>query len=323
MMRSSETALLSRKSGNRQGFTLVELLVVIAIIGILVGLLLPAVQAAREAARRMQCSNNLKQIGLALHNYHDTHKTFPPGLIIQRADPQFVPPNGSDANVECWAWGAFLLPFMEQSNLYNLGGIGRGELLENVITTVALQPVATYRCPSDAGPAIRAPSNFAEWATSNYNGSTGHRRDALLLSPNLSARSGIFWQDSKIGIRDITDGTSNTIVVGEIAYQRGTLRPQAGVWAGARRGCGGNSAKDVFANGRGAINHSNNVYNELSESFSSLHTGGAQFVLGDGSVQFISENIEYITNGPNNTSNIDSIYERLLGRADGQVIGSF
>jgi len=118
----------------KPGFTLVELLVVIAIIGILVGLLLPAVQAAREAARRMQCSNNLKQIGLSLHNYHDAHKRFPPGVVQQQADPQFVP-NAGNVNppIESWGWGAFLLPFMEQGNLYSQAGIGQGTKLQDVL----------------------------------------------------------------------------------------------------------------------------------------------------------------------------------------------
>lgn len=311
--------------GAVRGFTLVELLVVIAIIGILVGLLLPAVQAAREAARRMQCSNNLKQMGLAMHNYHDAHKVFPPGLVVQNADPQWTAA-GNDLHVESWAWGSFLLPYIEQSALYNQMGVGQGQLLQTIAstTTLALTPLSVYRCPSDAGPAVRAPSGgFAEWATSNYKACTGHRRDALTIAVNTEARSGMFWQNSKNGIRDMSDGTSNTILIGEIAFQRGPLQPRAGVWVGSLRAMGGNSAKDVFANGRGAINHSNTVFNELAESFSSLHVGGAQFVLGDGSVHFISENIEYITNGPNNTSPIDSTYERLTGRADGQVVGEF
>lgn len=305
----------------RQGFTLVELLVVIAIIGILIALLLPAVQAAREAARRSQCLNNLKQMGLGMHNYHDVHGTFPPGCIIQTADPDYAA--GSDTEVESWGWGAFLLPYVEQQPLHDKAGISRGQLLENVIATVAKQPLSVYRCPSDTGPVIRETSTYADWATSNYKACTGHRRDALNLSWVLEARSGVFWQNSAIGMRDITDGTSNTILVGENAYQRGTLKPLAGVWAGSRRGCGGNTAKDIFANARGAINHSNNVFNELAESFSSLHPGGAQFLLADGSVRFISENIEYITNGSNNTSVVDSAYERLTARADGQVVGQY
>ncbi|WP_437206337.1 DUF1559 family PulG-like putative transporter [Planctomicrobium sp. SH664] len=311
---------------NRQrlGFTLIELLVVIAIIAVLIALLLPAVQQAREAARRSQCKNNLKQIGLAMHNYHDVFNLFPPGLIMQRADPDYTD-GGNDKNVESWAWGAFLLPYVEQGALYNQLGIGNGTRLDTIINNTDLEntPLAVYRCPSDIGPAIREYSGYAQWATSNYKACTGHRRDALTLSVVPEARSGIFWQDSKIGIRDVTDGTSNTILVGEIAYQRGVLLPRAAVWIGSLRACGGNSAKDVFANARGAINHSNNVSNELNESFSSVHTGGAQFVFGDGSVRFISENIHYVTNGSNNTSVVDSTYERLTAREDGQPVGDF
>ena len=137
----------------RPAFTLVELLVVIAIIGVLVALLLPAVQSAREAARRMQCQNNLKQIGLALHNYEQTHKKFPPGIVQQQADPQFVA-GATAANTindtESWAWGAFLLPYIEQNTLYEQAGIGSGELLQNVVPwrPLRLRPIGV---PATAG----------------------------------------------------------------------------------------------------------------------------------------------------------------------------
>src|SRR5690606_23802634 len=116
---------------------------------------LPAVQAAREAARRMQCSNNLKQMGLAMHNYHDARKVFPPGLSIQTADPQWSAA-GNDLHVESWAWGAFLLPYIEQSALYDQMGVGKGQLLETIAATtnLALTPLTVYRCPSDSGPSI-------------------------------------------------------------------------------------------------------------------------------------------------------------------------
>ncbi|MEX1042364.1 MAG: DUF1559 domain-containing protein [Pirellulaceae bacterium] len=311
------------------GFTLVELLVVIAIIGVLVALLLPAVQQAREAARRMSCSNNLKQIGLAMHNYHDVHLALPPGHVMQVNDPDWGS-DSADTNVECWGWGALILPFIEQSALYTQAGIGQGQLLENVIDPVAMTPLDGYRCPSDTGPVIGEGRQYSEWALSNYKASYGHRHRALQITPVIAAQTGAFFPIGKPGssqgslrMRDVTDGTSNTIAIGETTWRRGQLFYQAAVWAGATRGKGGNVTRDLYAGGRASINHSNPVSNELKESFNSLHPGGAQFVFVDGSVHFVSETIDYVTDGSSNESVVNSTYERLLARNDGQVVGGY
>jgi prepilin-type N-terminal cleavage/methylation domain-containing protein len=146
---------------SRVGFTLVELLVVIAIIGILVALLLPAVQAAREAARRSECTNNLKQIGVALHNYHDTHKMFPPGWI-----PQTGMPGGGSGYA--WGWGTAILPFMEQASLPDQIQYGKITIYaaagDPAILPLMQTPIAPYRCPSDVGP----PTN--NWLSMNSLG---------------------------------------------------------------------------------------------------------------------------------------------------------
>jgi prepilin-type N-terminal cleavage/methylation domain-containing protein/prepilin-type processing-associated H-X9-DG protein len=318
-----------------RGFTLVELLVVIAIIGVLVALLLPAVQTARESARRMQCQNNLKQIGMALHNYEQAHKRFPPGAVQNQADKQFAA--GATAantvnNTESWAWGAFLLPYIEQGALYEQAGIGRGNPLENVLP-LASTSIPSYRCPSDGrAPKVRTGTGFsvrfAAWGLSNFKGNCGPR------GCGISGSDGIFWRSnapgeggtpSDIGFRQIEDGTSNTIAVGEIAWIRTAngveLRHQAAAWAGCVQGQQGNCVDDIFATGRAAINHLTNNGDQLAESFSSLHSGGgAGFVFADGSVHFISQNINYVTDGPSNASQVDSTYERLLARNDGQPV---
>ncbi len=320
---------------SRLAFTLVELLVVIAIIGVLVALLLPAVQSAREAARRMQCQSNLKQIALALHNYESTHKKFPPGIVQQQGDPQFVA--GATAantinNTESWAWGAFLLPYIEQNALYESAGIGRGGLLQNAVTQ-ASTPINTYRCPSDGrAPKVRINMGFTvrfgPWALSNYKANCGHS------GCGISGSDGLFWRSnapgeggtpSDIGFRQIEDGTSNTIAIGEIAFIRKAngveLRHQAAVWAGCVQGQQGNCVDDILATGRAAINHLTNNADQLAESFSSLHSGGgAGFVFADGSVHFLTQNIDYKTDGPSNASAVDSVYERLLARNDGQLV---
>lgn len=317
----------------RTGFTLIELLVVIAIIAVLIALLLPAVQQAREAARRSQCKNNLKQIGLALHNYHDVYGTFPPGSVTQTADPEYGPLSSStvDRNIESWGWGAFLLPYIDQAPLYQAAGIGVGSLLQDMADPYAMTPLSAYRCPSDVGPQLRRPSEFADWATSNYKASMGHRRGPALADAQAgdaaidAIATGVFWRDRVRRMRDITDGTSNTVLIGEVKWEQvDSKNSTAGVWAGAKRGFGGNNAKDLFGNGRGAINHTSTVFNQISESFASNHTGGAHFVLGDGSVRFVSENIDYRTGGSSdNLTDVDSTYEQILARADGQVVGEF
>jgi len=168
--------LLERWTSNRRrpnGFTLVELLVVIAIIGVLVGLLLPAVQAAREAARRMSCSNNQKQIGLALHNYHDTHNSFPAGYVAK------IPNNKSSSERTMFTWGAAILPFLEQGNLADILDSGNptpldvrlpDPVLSPALVGALQPPLPSFRCPSDTGPALNSYND----QTAGYAAGAGH-----------------------------------------------------------------------------------------------------------------------------------------------------
>ncbi|MFC1597647.1 DUF1559 domain-containing protein [Planctomycetota bacterium] len=271
------------------GFTLVELLVVIAIIGILISLLLPAVQAAREAARRMQCSNKLKQIGLALHNYHDSYLSFPPGNMDY----------GVSQSQE-WGWAVFLLPYMEHGPLYGQLAPNDRRLVEllgdPVATKLSQMPLGAFRCPSDRTPPLLegteqirdmdgvAPvgTNFFA-ATSNYIGVTG------FWDIGIHPANGVFAANSKTKFRDIVDGTSNTFAVGERDFYCA-----AGTWVGVRdaRASGPRGADYVLGRISYKMNAVRNVGNpSCCQAFSSPHSGGAQFVMCDGAVRFINENI--------------------------------
>jgi prepilin-type N-terminal cleavage/methylation domain-containing protein len=223
----------------RRGFTLIELLVVIAIIGILIGLLLPAVQKVRETASRLSCVNNLKQIGLALHNYHDTIGSFPPGYV----DGDKPPPNTPDQDVgPGWGWASFTLPFLEQDNVYSQINFSQGVGVGSNVA-ICQQPLKVFQCPSDpnqqtcviynwntytsANPPtlLLAHSNYlgcngweecfnnAGGAAQDQNG-TGPGSDGL-LGPSGLAGDGLFYRNSNNRFANITDGTSNTIIVGE------------------------------------------------------------------------------------------------------------
>jgi prepilin-type N-terminal cleavage/methylation domain-containing protein len=216
-----------------KGFTLVELLVVIAIIGILVGLLLPAVQAAREAARRMQCSNNLKQIGLALHNYNDVYKKFPSGQYYCRRD--IVCNNQRATWLQGWGWSASILPFIEQGNISNALNYGLN-MYDPVNVPIIQTPVGIFQCPSDGTrKPVQAPSNSAtapeRIATSNYCGNGGSFSNSFVSHVETGSgytpdwANGIMRRDSDHSFRDITDGTSNTILVGEVRHWNFTWDP--------------------------------------------------------------------------------------------------
>ena len=248
----------------RRAFTLVELLVVIAIIGILIALLLPAVQAAREAARRSQCSNNLKQLGLGMHNYHDTFKSFPSGYIVGAGASAWTAGNQSS-----WGWGALILPFVEQTALADRLSPGSFRLSDALTAGGAYDrvaelqtPIAAFRCPSDLAKETNvggyglpnASGAIVPSATSNYIGNnTSHRwhpGGGRLQGYDTSQSgqwtgltaanepNGIFWRESDVKMRDIVDGTSNTICVGERAWELGgpnstTVRCNAGVVHGS------------------------------------------------------------------------------------------
>ena len=225
------------------GFTLVELLVVIAIIGILVGLLLPAVQAAREAARRMQCSNNLKQIGLALHNYHDGHRSFPKVWYYWNGNS-----NGTDKQPAGFysglGWRVMILPFMEQGNLYNQFNFSL-PIHSNVGTPSNLSlvqtPVQTYLCPSDpVGPLTKSGNQYlwSNWcfphggcpqnvsvAVTTYKGLTGAGYDQVFAQVPYPA--GMFDRRRGAGLKfsSMPDGTTNTIAVTESS-------PEFNAWTG-------------------------------------------------------------------------------------------
>ena len=311
----------------RNGFTLIELLVVIAIIAILIALLLPAVQQAREAARRTQCQNNLKQIGLALHNYHDLHKTFPPGWVDQT--------NGAAAN---WGWSVYLLPQIEQANLYSRLEVGNpnslGMALDDPLKLKAMQtPMTAFRCPSDTAPEVNdrhtlqsASQREISVATSNLVAAAGGADWTV-----AGKLTGSFGQNSRVNFKDIVDGTSNTIVVGERAWELfipnggSTECSAATVYGISASSQQGDMPRMALAKGLFGINETSDapnttpVIDRCSQSFSSRHVGGAQFLLGDGSCRFVSENIERDQAGTNG----DFIFQNLLNIADGNTIGEF
>ncbi|MEP3478707.1 MAG: DUF1559 domain-containing protein [Fuerstiella sp.] len=310
------------KKSRSRGFTLIELLVVIAIIAILVALLLPAVQQAREAARRTQCKNNLKQIGLALHNYHDVNLTFPPGFVVT--------PAADDPNDNHWTWNAMILPYIEQGALFNTLAVGTQTPSQALTNNLgALQtPQTAFRCPSATGPDINSNGNRTlqdvdgtarEVALSNYIGANGSSE----LAPVQPIADGLFYSNSKTRIRDVTDGTSNTICVGERAsVLRGVNLRAATMFM--QNGAAGNADNlgIVYAAGSGRRLINDVSATNTRRGFSSNHTGGAQFLLTDGSVRFISENIDH-NPAPTVFTDVNSTYERLLSIADGQVVGEF
>lgn len=293
------------KSRTPSGFTLIELLVVIAIIAVLIGLLLPAVQQAREAARRSQCRNHLKQMGLAVHNYHDTVQQFPYGGLA-----------ANHAN----GW-VMILPYLDQANVYNMfnfsADVGGSDTANQAAKVV---PIPTYFCPSHTR--LRQVVPVSGSGGSAYYG--GARGDYSMncgttncYSTAVADWSGITNIQSSIKMRDVTDGTSNTFLIGEkwtdptLASNVSPAAPDSNVsdnayWQWGNYGC--RLVKNPMNVNLATIGI---TYGDTSANFGSQHVGGCHFVLCDGSVRFISQNIDMTT------------YRNLGNRADGQVLGEF
>jgi prepilin-type N-terminal cleavage/methylation domain-containing protein/prepilin-type processing-associated H-X9-DG protein len=301
-------------------FTLIELVVVIAIIGVLVGLLLPTVQQVRASAQRLSCQNNLKQIGLALHNYHDIWGTLPPGY---GASSPYS--DGGTDTAPGWGWGACVLPQIEQDNLYH-----QLSFAQPIPNSLAIQtPVKLYRCPSDIAPdaafpmvdglgnlvCLAAPSSYAACVGGDESDTTA------------SSGRGIFYRNSRNRLTDVSDGTSTTILVGERAWGNAQ-----GIWAGAisdgvlRRGAanpcpGGAAASFPAATLVQAHSHLNNPTTDTDaglDDFSSMHTGGSNFVFADGSVHFLRS---IPSDNPDGSFTTDSLVFQALGtRAKGEFI---
>jgi len=331
----------------RRGFTLIELLVVIAIIAILIALLLPAVQQAREAARRSQCKNNLKQIGLALHNYHDIFNGFPPGYVEFGLGATTNGAHAVNDGEGHWAWSAMILPQIDQAPLFNQMNVGNRSVAQamDAMLTQMQNGQPAFRCPSDVAPQVNTTGPDAMTVGARLLGRPGNptgdpvavnsylasnNSGQLLLNRNnnpVNGANGAFWRNSSTRFRDMTDGSSNCIMVGERAWQVQSTATKSGVMFAVRQngglipnGASSTPVDDGLAFGMAA---GNVKINENSaggvDGFSSYHEGGAQMLMGDGRVRFISENIDH----NNVTTNVDSTFERLIGISDGQTVGEF
>jgi len=278
----------------RKGFTLIELLVVIAIIAVLVGLLVPAVQKVREAANKMACTNNLKQVGLALHHYHGTHGYFPPGYVDNQADP--VDPLDMGPG---WGWAALILPYMEQETTYKQINLSQA-ILSPTNQPVANSVFKSYLCPSDTNLQPFTPKDAsAPIGPSNYVGLYGGPE----IQEDPGQGDGVFFRNSRIGISAILDGSSNTLCIGERSSN--LLKC---TWTGLVLGAKSVSPLEpdeeeaahplflghtgIYNPAAGEIPHTPNGPNPHPDDFWSRHSGGVNFLLCDGSVRMINNSIK-------------------------------
>ena len=304
---------------NRRGFTLIELLVVIAIIAVLIALLLPAVQAAREAARRAQCINNLKQIGLALHNYHDVVGAFPPGFISRPG------PDGDNTGPG-WGWAAMVLPPIEQATVFNSINFNLAiEVPAN--QTARLTKINTFICPSDTSfkPQFTvvddSTSNstlgnpICDVASSDYVGCFG--KGDVSDIPGRDFGEGLFFRNRSVRIAEVTDGMSQTLAVGEKSQNLARA-----TWTGAithaavpitelqaENGLSPEGGDALVVSHTGELNGPNSKPAH-ADQFWARHPGGANFTFADGSVRFIKEKRPL------------AIFQALATRQGGEVLSS-
>jgi hypothetical protein len=303
---------------------------VIEIIGILVGLLLPAVQAAREAARRMQCTNSLKQLTLAMHTYHDIHRTFPTGQVVT---------HGTLETGWGWGWSAFILPQIEQTGLYNNLNF-RLPMSDPLNINFVRTRLPSFICPSAAKipeNGVNSAQNGGTFAIaspgiapSSYVGNAGAFSNpdspfVPVAAADITRRNGTLMRHTTIKISDMTDGTSNTIMMGETLHYDFWPSGWDPKIYGNMRGTDGRFAA-ILALARVGEQRLNPPFNSSNvvrrEAFASYHVGGANFSLGDGSVRFISDSINHTaTPFAQLAARGLGAYQKLTSRNDGLVIG--
>jgi prepilin-type N-terminal cleavage/methylation domain-containing protein/prepilin-type processing-associated H-X9-DG protein len=299
-----------------RGFTLIELLVVIAIVAVLIGLLLPAVQSAREAARRAQCSNNLKQIGLGMHNYHSVHNTFTPGYITAVVNDAAAPEIGPG-----WGWGVMILNDLEQKPLYQAINFSL-QITDPGSLTARTATLSVFLCPSNVGSGPVVASSLTGRVLTTDVSAGQYVASAGQLEPGEfpDSNNGVFYRNSRNGIRDITDGSSTTLMVGERSRNVADA-----TWVGAVptwqlctnprwsvQECGPASTLVVSHTGTAATGsiYVPNSKSSMVDDYWSLHPGGCNFLFCDGSVRFIKESVN------------PAVFSYLSTRAGGEVISS-
>ncbi len=291
------------------GFTLVELLVVIAIIGVLIGLLLPAIQSAREAARRTICQNHLHQLGIALHGYHSSHGYFPPGYAG----------NAQNYMYPHWSWSSYILPYVEEGGAYNALGVesqqfGNGEMLAPA-TADTQRPMSLFVCPSDLGNVLNDQKDLH--GKSNYRGVMGNITMLTTDYPTAMTENGVIYMNSNISTGKITDGASQTLIVGECTLSGLNPSHNGAIWAGMHGSVDASSFGGwemvAISDAMWWINSDPNwCINGIGlQAFGSNHPGGASFCFADGSIHFLRTEIDGTT------------LENLAARNDGGLVENY
>ena len=306
---------------SKPGFTLIELLVVIAIIGVLIALLLPAVQAARESSRRMSCQSNLKQLGVALHCYHERVRQLPPGYLSNLNGPASQDPDSDctwDEIGPGWGWAAFLLGDLEESNLQRTIRFDL-QIADPTNAAARTTTVSVFACPSEVmtGTFTVVDSNgnpLTSVASSNYAAMNG----VLGVTSDAFDNNGVFIRNRKMRLSDVTDGLSTTLFVGERATDMSSMTWTGAVLGGVVPAQRYPNPADQLANAEAAaallLSHGSREHipdDDLvfdADATSSNHPGIVNFLFGDGSVHIISSSID------------GQVYEALLTRAGGEVI---